>query len=144
MSLQSYLVAQCGTVQGSLTGFADDFGRSYSSIFDAMKRCKEGILIYLKYIRNGHIERLDFYLISNRCVIFIVKDCKGISRTVIKGKTEKLKFGEDHEIEYHLPTVPIWTLRSSESVIECKTCTDDPKTYEYSMFRRCFDAEGIQ
>ena len=74
----------------------------------------------------------------------IVKDCKGISRTIISGKKEKLKFGEDHEIEYHLPTVPIWTLRSSESIIECKTCTNDPKTYEYSMFRRCFDGEGNQ
>ena len=56
ISIQSYLVAQCGTVVGSLAGFADDYGRSYSSIFDAMKRCKEGISeVYHKCIRDNHI-----------------------------------------------------------------------------------------
>ena len=74
ISLQSYLVAQCGTVKGSLAGFADDFGRSYSSIFDAMKRCKEGTEVYLKYILNNHISfggliRIDNYYIINRCAL---------------------------------------------------------------------------
>ena len=49
-SLSSYLVAQCRTVDGSLAGFAEDFGRSYSSIFDAMKRCKEGTKLHFKLI----------------------------------------------------------------------------------------------
>ena len=71
ISLQSYLVAQCGTVKGSLAGFADDFGRSYSSIFDAMKRCKEGTEVYLKYILNNHISliRIDNHFIINRCAL---------------------------------------------------------------------------
>ena len=32
----------CKPVKGSLPGFADDFGRTYSSFYDAMKSCKEG------------------------------------------------------------------------------------------------------
>ena len=30
-----------------LPGFADDFGRNYFSISDAMKRCKEGMNVFV-------------------------------------------------------------------------------------------------
>ena len=124
-------------MEGSLAGFADDFGRSYSSTFDAMKRCKEGILIYLKYIRNDHIKRLDFYLISNRCVIFTVKDCKGITNINTKEEIDQTNLGEGRQLNFYLTAVPIWTLRSSVSIPR-----QNPN--EYSMFRSCFDGEGIE
>ena len=42
-------VSQCMSVAGPLPGFADDFGRNYLSISDAMKRCKEGMNVFVQF-----------------------------------------------------------------------------------------------
>ena len=51
----SILVAQCMTVKGSLAGYADDFGRTYQSVTDAIERCKEGIKHWFRSVLGNII-----------------------------------------------------------------------------------------
>ena len=67
----------------------------------------------------------------------LVKDCKGISKTNTKGEIDKRNVGEGSQLNVYLAAIPIWTLRSSVSI-------PFQNPYEYSMFRSCFDGEGIE
>ena len=59
------LVSQCMSVIGPLPGFADDFGRNYLSISDAMKRCKEGMKNFVCFwIYEYHITDILQHLLS--------------------------------------------------------------------------------
>ena len=67
----------------------------------------------------------------------LVKDCKGISKTNTKGEIDKRNVGEGSLLNVYLAAIPIWTLRSSVSI-------PFQNMNEYSMYRSCFDGEGIE
>ena len=51
----------CNTVTGSLNGYADDFGRTYLSMVDAMNKCKEGKVKDLNSKQNK-IKKWQLYI----------------------------------------------------------------------------------
>ena len=56
-----------------------------------------------------------------------------------KQEIDTKKLSETQEMEYFLPSLPMWTLRTSGSSGDL---SDSDK--EISMYRNCFDGEGSQ